>query len=157
MKVINTWGILLTVFYRTSCSFIAILQFIIHYIIGSEDYLCHYEADFSLVYDHTKPSPALASDEFIRLVSILMEEEGLELPIDAMDATQLYHESITVGGVYSRETLNDICTWAACTVLLIAVLLLRHVTYKMAKRRRVTTQWTLNGALMTPRVVRRIS
>ena len=69
-------------------------------------------------------------------------------------------ESITVGGVYSRETSNDICAWAACTILLIAVLLLRCVTYKMAacaKRRRVTTQWTLNGALMTPRVVRRIS
>ena len=39
-------------------------------------------------------------------------------------------------------------------------LLLRYATYKMAacaKRRRVTTQWTLNGALMTPRVVRCIS
>ena len=43
-----------------------------------------------------------------------------------------YQESITVGGVYSRETSNDICAWAACTVLLIAVLLLRRVTYKMA-------------------------
>ena len=72
---------------------------------------------------------------------------------------QRYQESITVG-VYSRETSNDICAWAACTVLLIAVLLLRRVTYKMAacaKRRRVTTQWTLNGALMTLRVVRCIS
>ena len=41
-------------------------------------------------------------------------------------------QSITVGGVYSRVTSNDICTWAACTVLLIAVLLLRRATYKMA-------------------------
>ena len=45
--------------------------------------------------------------------------------------TLRYQESITVG-VYSRETSNDICVWAACTVLLIAVLLLRRVTYKMA-------------------------
>ena len=72
----------------------------------------------------------------------------------------LIQESITVGGVYSCETSNDICTWAACTILLIAVLLLRRATYKMAactKRRQVTTQWTLNGALMIPRVVCRIS
>ena len=77
-----------------------------------------------------------------------------------VQCTLWYQESITVGGVYSRETSNDICAWAVYTVLLIAVLLLRRVTYKMAactKRRWVTTQWTLNGALMTPRVVRRIS
>ena len=36
-------------------------------------------------------------------------------------------EFITVGGVYSRETSNDICAWAACTV---AVLLLRRVITK---------------------------
>ena len=69
-------------------------------------------------------------------------------------ATWFKQESITVG-VYSHETSNEICTWAACTVLLIAVLLLRHATYKMAacsKRRRVTTQWTLNEALMTLKV-----
>ena len=49
----------------------------------------------------------------------------------------MYQESITIG-VYSHETSNDICAWAACTVLLIAVLLLRRATYKMvacAKRR----------------------
>ena len=56
------------------------------------------------------------------------------LIVNEFMAEQYYcrQESITVGGVYSRETSNDICAWAACTVLLIAVLLLRRVTYKMA-------------------------
>ena len=36
-------------------------------------------------------------------------------------------ESITIGGVYSHETSNDICAWTACTVLLITVLLLSHI------------------------------
>ena len=43
-------------------------------------------------------------------------------------------ESITVGGVYSRETSNDICAWAACTVLLIASRLVTKASHTKWRR-----------------------
>ena len=56
--------------------------------------------------------------------------------------THIHQESITVGGVYSCETSNDICAWAACTILLIAVLLLRRATYKKTSHDTVDSWWS---------------